>query len=86
MLDQIKIENLLYSYGSLTAVGVPELNIEEGDIFGLIGADGAGKTTLFRLLATLYKPKQGEIRVFGQDTVKDFYKIRNFTGYMPGKF
>lgn len=86
MSDLIKIENLLYAYGSLTAVDVPELEIEEGDIFGLIGADGAGKTTLFRLLATLYKPKQGTITVFGQDTVKDFYKIRNFTGYMPGKF
>lgn len=86
MSNLIKLENLLYSYGAKTAVDIPYLEIKQGDLFGLIGADGAGKTTLFRLLATLYKPKQGKITIFGADTMQDFYQIRNFTGYMPGKF
>lgn len=86
MSEVIKIENLLYNYGDKTAVDIPQLEINQGDLFGLIGADGAGKTTLFRLIATLYKPKQGKITVFEQDTIKDFYAIRGFTGYMPGRF
>ncbi len=86
MSELIKVENLLYTYNSKVAVDVPSLEVEQGDLFGIIGADGAGKTTLFRLLATLYKPKKGKITVFGEDTIADFYKIRNFTGYMPGKF
>ena len=86
MSELIKLENLLYSYDSKVAVDIPRLEVEQGDLFGIIGADGAGKTTLFRLLATLYKPQQGKITVFGQDTMADFAKIRKFTGYMPGKF
>ncbi len=86
MSELIKLENLLYSYDSKVAVDIPSLEVEQGDLFGIIGADGAGKTTLFRLLATLYKPQQGKITVFGQDTMADFAKIRKFTGYMPGKF
>lgn len=86
MSESIKIENLLYTYGNKIAVDVPELVIQQGDLFGLIGADGAGKTTLFRLIATLFKPHQGKVTVFGQDTIKDFYAIRDFTGYMPGRF
>lgn len=86
MSELIKLENLLYSYDSKVAVDIPRLEVEQGDLFGIIGADGAGKTTLFRLLATLYKPQQGKITVFGQDTMADFAKIRKITGYMPGKF
>lgn len=86
MSELIKIENLIYAYGSKIAVDLPYLEVVEGDLFGLIGADGAGKTSLFRLIASLYKPKQGKITVFGQDTMKDYAKIRHFTGYMPGKF
>ncbi len=86
MSELIKLENLLYSYGSKVAVDLPILEVEEGDLYGIIGADGAGKTTLFRLLATLYKPQRGKITVFGHDSMPDFAKIRKFTGYMPGKF
>ena len=86
MPNLIKLENLIYSYKDKIAVDIPYLEINEGDLFGIIGADGAGKTTLFRMLATLYKPKQGKVTVFGEDTIQDLYKIRNFTGYMPGRF
>ncbi len=86
MSETIIVENLIYSYGKKKAVDIPYLEIDEGQLFGLIGADGAGKTTLFRLLATLYKPKAGEISVFGQDTMRDYMKIRSFTGYMPSRF
>lgn len=86
MSELIKIENLLYAYGTKVAVDLPFWEIEQGDLYGLIGADGAGKTTLFRLLASLYKPKQGKVSVFGQDTLNDYAKIRLFTGYMPSKF
>jgi ABC-type multidrug transport system ATPase subunit len=68
------------------AVDIPSLEIEEGSLFGIIGADGAGKTTLFRLIATLFKPKQGNISIFGHDSIRDFANIRKFTGYMPSRF
>ncbi len=58
----------------------------KGEIFGLIGPDGAGKTTLFRILATLLVADSGEARVEGFDVVKDRKEIRRMTGYMPGKF
>ncbi len=86
MKNSILIKDLAYSYSNKLAVDIPFMQIEQGDLFGLIGADGAGKTSLFRLLASLYKPQRGRIEVFGQDTVKDYAKIRKFTGYMPSKF
>lgn len=86
MSDKVQIDNLLYTYGSLIAVDIGTLQIEKGDLYGIIGADGAGKTSLFRLLASLYKPKQGKINVFGYDTIKDYSMIRAITGYMPSKF
>ncbi len=60
--------------------------VERGEIFGLIGPDGAGKTTLFRMIATLTVPDKGVIEVSGLDTVKDFRAIRKIVGYMPGRF
>ncbi len=62
------------------------LDINEGELFGLIGSDGAGKTTLFRTIATLYKPDSGHASVLGYDTVKDYKNIRPLLGYMPGRF
>lgn len=61
-------------------------NVERGEIFGIIGPDGAGKTTLFRILATLILPDEGSATVEGFDIVGDYKKIRNITGYMPGRF
>lgn len=60
--------------------------VKEGELFGLIGPDGAGKTTLFRILTTLLFADQGDATVAGYDVVKDYKQIRNSVGYMPGKF
>jgi ABC-type multidrug transport system ATPase subunit len=62
------------------------LKVDNGELFGIIGPDGAGKTTLFRILATLLIADSGKASVLGLDTVKDFRKIRNIIGYMPGRF
>ena len=61
-------------------------NVERGELFGLIGPDGAGKTTLFRLLTTLLTPDEGSATVDGRDIVKDYLNIRSAVGYMPGRF
>lgn len=60
--------------------------VNEGEIFGFIGPDGAGKTTLFRILTTLMLPDKGEIQLMGLDCVRDFKEIRKNIGYMPGRF
>lgn len=60
--------------------------VAENEIFGIIGADGAGKTTLFRILATLLLPSSGECFINGLDSIQDYPKIRQFLGYMPGNF
>ena len=62
------------------------LEVEEGELFGLIGPDGAGKTTLFRILTTLLLADSGNAYVHGKEVVKDYKKIRSMIGYMPGKF
>ena len=86
MKAEISIKNLSKSYGDVQALKGINLDIEPGELFGLIGPDGAGKTSLFRLLATLLLPDSGSARVCGFDMVKDYGSIRNILGYMPGKF
>jgi ABC-2 type transport system ATP-binding protein len=61
-------------------------NVNESEIFGFIGPDGAGKTTLFRIIATLLRPDEGEMKVLGLDAVKGFKELRKNIGYMPGRF
>jgi len=61
-------------------------SVNKGELFGLIGPDGAGKTTLFRILTTLLLPDQGEASVASYDIRKDYQQIRNCVGYMPGRF
>jgi ABC-type multidrug transport system ATPase subunit len=68
------------------AVDDISLTIEKGEIFGFIGPDGAGKTSLFRMLTTLLIPDKGKATVEGFDIVKDYKKIRSAVGYMPGRF
>ena len=82
----VDIQNLLFSFDKNVVVDIPSLKVNEADLFGIIGPDGAGKTTLFRLIASLYIPDDGHISVLGNDTVKEYKNIRQFTGYMPGKF
>lgn len=82
----IEIDNISKSYGKTAAVRDISLKVETGEIFGLIGPDGAGKTTLFRIMTTLMMPDSGKGRICGLDMVKDYFMIRKKIGYMPGKF
>ncbi len=61
-------------------------NVKQGEIFGIIGPDEAGKSTLFRILTTLLLPSSGAAKVLGLDLVKDYAQIRSQIGYMPGTF
>jgi ABC-2 type transport system ATP-binding protein len=82
----VKISDISKSYGSVKALDEISLSIGKGELFGFIGPDGAGKTTLIRILTTLLVPDAGNATVEGFDTVKDYKKIRPIVGYMPGRF
>lgn len=86
----ITIENIIKTYGSkkqpVTALNNISFQVKKGELFGLIGPDGAGKTSLFRILTTLLLADSGIATVEGLDVVKDFKTIRSKVGYMPGKF
>jgi ABC-2 type transport system ATP-binding protein len=84
----VTLNNLRKTYdkGKVVAVDDISLNIEEGELFGLIGPDGAGKTSIFRMLTTLLLPDGGSARVNDLDIVKDYEQIRIQVGYMPGRF
>lgn len=73
-------------FGETRALHDISFAVEEGEIFGFIGPDGAGKTTLFRIITTLILPDEGRISVLGKDAVKDFRELRKEIGYMPGRF
>ena len=84
----VELKNIkkTYNKGSITAVEDISFNVDKGELFGLIGPDGAGKTSIFRMLTTLMIPDSGTASVNGFDIVKDYKAIRNCVGYMPGKF
>lgn len=82
----IAVDGLSKSYGSLKALDKVSFEVGKGELFGLIGPDGAGKTTLFRLLTTLLRPDEGHATIAGLDIVDDYKTIRCISGYMPGKF
>ena len=82
----IKVGNLEKSYGNQKALKGVSLEVAKGELFGLIGPDGAGKTTLMRILVTLLLPDHGFASLDGLDVVADFRKIRTMVGYMPGRF
>jgi len=82
----ISVRNVSRSYGSVKALDSISFEVPKGELFGFIGPDGAGKTTLFRILATLLLPDEGSATVEGLDVMKDFKKIRKILGYMPGRF
>lgn len=84
--NAIEIAGLTKRYGSLTAVDHITFEVRRGELFGLIGPDGAGKTTLFRLLTTLLDPDEGRATVDGLDIVTQYREIRKRVGYMPGRF
>ena len=79
-------EGLVKSFGGVKAVDGISFEAAAGETFGIIGPDGAGKTTLFRLLTSLLIPDGGRAEVEGLDTVRDYKALRRIIGYMPGKF
>lgn len=86
MEKTIQVKDLIKTYPHITALNAISFTVNEGELFGFIGPDGAGKTTLFRILTTLLLADSGEASVFGLDVVRDFKRIRTMTGYMPGRF
>lgn len=80
------LQNISKSYKTVKALTEINVTIKKGELFGFIGPDGAGKTTLFRILTTLLNPDTGSATVEGLNTVKDYKSIRNIVGYMPGRF
>ena len=84
----VTIRNVSKSFNSHSPPAVDNItaNLHKGHILGMVGPDGAGKTTLIRLIAGLLKPTQGEIIVAGHDTIKDAASISSLIGYMPQKF
>ena len=85
-MNVIEVNGLSKSYGKVKALDSVSFSVKRGELFGLIGPDGAGKTTLFRLLTTLINPNEGSATIEGLDISKDYRKIRPLLGYMPGRF
>ncbi len=81
-----EIRNLHKSYGDTLALKNVSLDVEQSELFGLIGPDGAGKTTLFRILVSLLLPDKGDVFLLEKDVTKDFRELRKNIGYMPGQF
>jgi ABC-2 type transport system ATP-binding protein len=82
----IEAQGLSRRFGDVQALDDVSFDVKPGELFGFIGPDGAGKTTLFRILTTLQRPDAGSARVLGLDVVRDFWAIRARVGYMPGRF
>lgn len=82
----ISVQHISKSFKKVNAVNDVSFEVKEGELFGLIGPDGAGKTTIFRILTTLLFADKGTVTVAGFDVVDDYKEIRNNVGYMPGKF
>lgn len=87
-MQSVVVEHISKSYEKAKQPAVHDVSfsVSKGELFGLIGPDGAGKTSIFRMLTTLLLPDAGSATVDGYDIVKDYKKIRNTIGYMPGRF
>src|SRR6187397_2415930 len=88
-MQSVVVENIIKTYGKkkeVTALSDISFNVSQGELFGVIGPDGAGKTSLFRILTTLLLADSGKATVDGFDVVKEYKAIRKGVGYMPGKF
>lgn len=82
----IEVKDIHKQYGDVIALEKVSLSVKKGELFGLIGPDGAGKTSLLRILMSLLLPDSGSATMNGLDVVKDYKKVRLTTGYMPGRF
>ena len=85
-MSKVTIQAISKNYDQVSALQDINLSIKSGELFGLIGPDGAGKSTLFKIISTLLIPDTGSVRIDDQDTVKDYRRLRKVIGYMPGKF
>ena len=85
-MNAITVHNLSKRYGTITAIDDLTFSVDRGELFGFIGPDGSGKTTLFRILVTLLLPDTGEAFIEDLDVVKDYKILRHRLGYMPGRF
>jgi ABC-2 type transport system ATP-binding protein len=85
-MNSVIVETVSKSYGKLLALDNISFSVEKGQLFGLIGPDGAGKSSLFRIMITLLLADKGTVIVEGIDVVKDYMKVREISGYMPGRF
>ncbi|HWD87228.1 MAG TPA: ABC transporter ATP-binding protein [Mucilaginibacter sp.] len=85
-MPAVSLQHISKNYGDVKAVDDVSFDVEKGELFGLIGPDGAGKTSIFRILTTLLLADKGSATVEGCDVVKDYRAIRNQVGYMPGRF
>ena len=88
MTATVSVQNLIKTYdkGKVLAVDKVSFDVKAGELFGLIGPDGAGKSSIFRILTTVLLADSGTATLAGYDVVKDYREIRNRVGYMPGKF
>ncbi|MCK5029526.1 MAG: ABC transporter ATP-binding protein, partial [Bacteroidales bacterium] len=82
----VEVQGLKKSYEKVEAVKGVSFSVSKGELFGLIGPDGAGKTSIFRILTTLLFPTDGKVTILGSDVVVDYKKIRTNIGYMPQRF
>lgn len=85
-MNAIEVSHISKSYGRVKALDDVSFSVRKGEVFGIIGPDGAGKTSLYRILCTLLLPDRGTARVDGFDTVREMREIRRRVGYMPGRF
>src|SRR5437868_7063328 len=87
-MSAVTLKNITKTYDSGKVLAVHDVSFEvaKGELFGLIGPDGAGKSTIFRILTTLLLADKGEAIVDGHDVIKNYRNIRSTVGYMPGKF
>lgn len=85
-MKSVRVNNISKAYKGKSALKDISFEVEKGEIFGIIGPDGAGKTTLFRIMTTLILADCGQASVEGYDVVKDYKLIRERVGYMPGRF
>lgn len=85
-MAKVSVKNIGKRYNKTVALKDISFDADEGEIFGIIGPDGAGKTSLFRILTTLLLPTEGSAEVCGYDIIKDYVAIRKTIGYMPGRF
>ena len=85
-MSSISVKEVYKSYGKTEALRGVSMEVGDGELFGMIGPDGAGKTSLFRIMTSLILPDKGSVLVDGFDTVEQYEDIRKEVGYMPGRF